>query len=616
MANRGLSGPRSATLEVALRSSTRAAVVLALLGTLVGGLVGLRESDIETAGASVLVNPLDGNPFSTSGSGDDLINMVSESELVRSDAVATRVRDDLAASESSSDLLRGLTVDVPPNSQIVEITYETPEGGRSAALAQSFAEQYLAYRQNRAEDLATSQQEQIQQQIEDRLDEQATLATRLGGLEDGSADASVVQAQLDAVASQINQLRARAGDIDLVPTNPGQVVTPAEVQPRGLLGSWVAYPVAGLVGGLVLALGVALVRARLDNHIHHPDDVGILGHSLLAVVSAEESERIVASFEDDPTSTVLTENYRALRVNLLTATQQRPLVVLLATGSASDRTPTSALPLMLTLAASRLDAVLVDTVGALPSDESPLDARAPALSELLASEEPLDYTPHEVLPHGSLIRRGGALSIDDFFMTHRMETIMESLRDWSDVVVIAAGSIHDSKTRALASISDVVVVEAISGESTFTDLVRAGDDLSSAREKLLGVVLVEGVERRGSAVVRRPGRADETRGEGSAAVVRDRTSPTEDTHETRETPDATADGERDDPRPGPGEVEDAGADLDADTEREDAEDELVLGSGAEPSRGRGARGPRGPRGPRGYRRPSDRAAAGLVRTDD
>ena len=187
-----------------------------------------------------------------------------------------------------------------PNSQIVQITYETRQKGQAALRAQAFAEDYLDYRRSRAEGLVTSQSDQVQRQIVTATEEQAALAARLAELRHrlrrGERGPDPARCRHGAA-----QPAARAGlrTPPSTPTNPGQVVTPAEVRPRGARGSWIAYPAAGMIGGLLIARGVAVLRARLDNHIHHPDDIAILGHSLSGQGTWAESEQAVSALRGD-----------------------------------------------------------------------------------------------------------------------------------------------------------------------------------------------------------------------------------------------------------------------------------------------------------------------------
>src|SRR3954471_24516535 len=89
--------PRRAALVAALRRSAVLILVLAATGTALGVAAGLRRAEDHTARASILVSPLDGNPFNPNGRGDDLINLETEAKLVSSDSVAE------AAAERTGD---------------------------------------------------------------------------------------------------------------------------------------------------------------------------------------------------------------------------------------------------------------------------------------------------------------------------------------------------------------------------------------------------------------------------------------------------------------------------------------------------------------------------------
>jgi polysaccharide biosynthesis transport protein len=71
----GQGGSRAAALNAALRRGLVLTVVLCIVGAVAGAVVGQRISTVVVAKATILVNPLDGNPCSTKGRGDDLDNL-------------------------------------------------------------------------------------------------------------------------------------------------------------------------------------------------------------------------------------------------------------------------------------------------------------------------------------------------------------------------------------------------------------------------------------------------------------------------------------------------------------------------------------------------------------
>jgi polysaccharide biosynthesis transport protein len=87
---------------------------LAALAMVIGVASGLLLPASSKATATVLISPLDGNPYSTNGRGDDLTNLQSEAALVQADAVEQVVRQKLRSADRSR-----VRVTVPPNTQVL-----------------------------------------------------------------------------------------------------------------------------------------------------------------------------------------------------------------------------------------------------------------------------------------------------------------------------------------------------------------------------------------------------------------------------------------------------------------------------------------------------------------
>ncbi|MDX6299360.1 MAG: hypothetical protein QOF53_574, partial [Nocardioidaceae bacterium] len=113
-------------------------VVLTVIGAVLGFAFGSRTAAKYTAEATVLVTPLAGNPYSPDGAGDDLINLDTEAQLVTSDAVAQTVATDVRTS-NLTDLLNGLNVTVPPNTQILKVDYTSKDQSVARSRARSVA---------------------------------------------------------------------------------------------------------------------------------------------------------------------------------------------------------------------------------------------------------------------------------------------------------------------------------------------------------------------------------------------------------------------------------------------------------------------------------------------
>jgi succinoglycan biosynthesis transport protein ExoP len=490
----GQTGSRAAALNAALRRGLVLTVALCILGAVVGALVGQRISTVLVANATILVNPLDGNPFSTKGRGDDLENLETEAQLIQSNNVARMVQKREGRATPIPEILAGLEVSVPPNTQILDIEYSSRSSTTSLNRAQWFAEEYLAYRELRAKGLVASQTKRVEEQIAARSKEQSTLAKQLSSANPQSTQAAVFRVRLEAVSAQINQLSARSAELQSVSSNPGQIVTPAAIPPAGLLGSWIVYSIAGLIGGLIIAVFIALIRSRADNRIRHVDDIATAGQVLLGEISTNDAVEAQSILQSASAAGHLPDTFRDLRVSLLTAEYRRPGVIVVTTARHDEEPPSSIAGLALATATANLRTVVVE---AMASHLTPKDSGHADLADVLSGRMTVDNALVQVRPHLNILAGDDALSVDDLFMAPEMHTLVNSLRDMTDIVFIVTSNVHDARSKALIDVADSVILEVVQGVSSYRDLYRASNDYTLVADKLLGAVYVARTDSRG-----------------------------------------------------------------------------------------------------------------------
>jgi polysaccharide biosynthesis transport protein len=483
----GQGGSRAAALNAALRRGLVLTVVLCIVGAVAGAVVGQRMSTVHVAKATILVNPLDGNPFSTKGRGDDLDNLETEAQLIQSNDAATMVQKREGKATPIPDILAGLEVNVPPNTQILEIDYSSRASDVSLNRAQWFAEEYLAYRELRATTLVASQTKRLEDQIDARSKEQSALAKQLSNATPQSTQAGVLGVQLEAVSTQINQLRARSAELQSVSSSPGHIVTPATIPPAGLLGSWIAYSLAGLIGGLIIAVFIALIRSRADNRIRHVDDIATAGQVLLGEISTNDAVDAQMIFQGSGSAHHLPSAFRDLRVSLLTTEHRRPGVIVVTTARHDDEPPSSIAGLALATATANLRTVVVE---AMASHLTPEDSGHADLGDVLSGRITADNALVHVRSHLDVLAGGDALSVDDLFMAPEMHALVDRLRDTADIVFIVTSNVHDARSKALIDVADSVILEVVQGVSSYRDVYQASNDYTLVADKLLGVVYV------------------------------------------------------------------------------------------------------------------------------
>ncbi|MDN4161718.1 hypothetical protein [Nocardioides abyssi] len=419
-------------------------VVCALAGAGAGLWWGLQQQSVHHATSVVLVNPLEGNPFSPNGRGDELVNLETEAQLVRSDTMGDLVGR--ALGEDPTSLLADISVSVPPNTQLLEVSAAGATAEQAALRAQAFTETYLAFRRTRAESTSFRRAAELEEQIRDREDQQEALSKELDRATPRSSRAAVLTQQVVNLNVQADELRAQLGATRVAAPNPGQVVTPAVSARAGLPGGVPTAVLAGLLAGAALGWVGGSGLPRRDGGTRDDDEDGAPApRERLAVWPAPVLGTLPAVAPARALTTV--------RAALLAAEHARPLTVLVchpadAPGSAS------AVGLARSLAAARLRTVLVDV-------SRPLGPPGRGLSDVLRGDVRLDDA---ALPEGSHLRLLGAgahaADLDDALAGPAAAQLLAQLRADADVLLLVGGAADDARAQALAGGADTVLLEA------------------------------------------------------------------------------------------------------------------------------------------------------------
>lgn len=431
-------------------------LLLLLTFGLLGAAAGLLRPPPEKATGTILLNPLDGNPFSTTTRGDNLANLTTEAELVTSTGLLDRVTTATGTTLSHDDLRAAASVEVPTNTQLMNITVQSRNPETAVLLAQSFAVEFLVSRRDRAVQRSETQIDSLNAEIEDRKKERADLEAELTA---GAREDSAISAQLDSLNAQILSLRSRIAQLRAGPFDAGQVVTPASLQAPSALRQWWVLAALGAICGLLLGAMVVWIRSR-------PGGRG--GRALLAAVTpADLSPTAPARPDRSQSDGAAQPVLRELALRILTARRQRPLTLLL-TASAGRRAQT-ATALAQAIAATGTPTVLIEA-----------DAASPTRSKLslagLLSEKPPALTltpPLTTIPAGSLTL------CEDLLLSPRMDRLLADLRAESGVILLSVGSADSYATRALEPHADALLHEGEQGPAPAVE----------ADERYLGLIL-------------------------------------------------------------------------------------------------------------------------------
>src|SRR5436190_1071292 len=267
-----------------------------ILAALAYGQVRHASYDAET---TVIVYPVPGAPYSEQQTGNQLVDLSTEAQLVRSDGVARLAQQRLAAEGYDKLTIAGLiarvTATVETNAQVLRIGYQAGAPRRARDGADAYAAAYLSYREALAKsttqgslaDIAT-QRQTIQLALTNDQQQLANSAP-------GSAKAGQYRARILSLDKQLTDLRAQEADIAKRPVLPGEVLSPATLPsaPHGTSGPILAG--FGLLAGLLIGVVVAVARERVVGTIRRAESLPAEPPVLAVVPPARVSEPVLLS---------------------------------------------------------------------------------------------------------------------------------------------------------------------------------------------------------------------------------------------------------------------------------------------------------------------------------
>jgi capsular exopolysaccharide synthesis family protein len=410
----------------------------------------------------------------TIGGGDPTRQSATDAQLAASPAVAAQVRKALHGALGNARVTSSANSD----SNILTITVRDTDAARAARVANAFGRQFIIFRRDNT-----------RQRYERAL---RTVQTRLAQTRKGTADHTTLQAQVKQLKLLVS---LQTGDAQLVqpaatPTDP---VEPKPVRNIAL----------GAIVGLLLALGLAFLRDRLDRRLKNEDQVEMALPGVPIVGLVPEPRRGRAS------RLMTAEGYHTLHANLRLISRGRPLKSLLVTSAdPGEGKSTVAMNLGLSMIEKGEEALVLDADLRRPSISERVGAdRRVGVSSILAGEGTVETSvqSHELQPSrngkGPHVALAGALSIVpagpaaanvQLLVSERsLGTLLEESRQRAATVIFDGpplGSFADMLPLAKEVDGLIVVVRLY--HSRTDQLKRFAAQLTNAKIEPVGVVVL------------------------------------------------------------------------------------------------------------------------------
>jgi hypothetical protein len=472
----------------AVRHHLAVVLLCVVMGALGGYLYASGTPQTYASNARVLVNPSVGNPFVPSPASvrqDELTSLETEAQVVRSDEVLGAVTAQIP-DVSMTTLKRQLQILVPPNTQVLEISYTGGVRTLTRQVVDAVADAYLANRARRFEDLNN---ERIQRVETRTLTVVADLRAAAEAAQHGSDGKRDFNDQLaDALRNELVSLRAQRTALENSTSPPGTVIAPAgEGKAVGNLTATALPFVAALAGlGLGCALALALERAR--GVVRSAREVEELGVPVVAAVPRRSwGDRLRRRGAAEAVDTTI----RRVRATILELDPRPDLVTIAPAGRGrSDAEVSEAVAESFAKAGHRV--VLVRTDG---SATKGLRAEDRGLAQALLHERlsVLDLLQPSVEPLLSLLSDGDFTPQSrELLVADRVRAVLAPLVGAGHLVVIQAPGVDTSEGEALLAAADLGLVVVTTGRTRPSALETVVKRLRTRSEPLAALVVGKG----------------------------------------------------------------------------------------------------------------------------
>lgn len=276
---------------------------------------------------------------------------------------------------------------------------------------------------------------------------------------------------------------------------PGEPVVPQTARNIGI----------GLVLGLALGIGLAVLRDLLDNTVKDREVLeSITGTGMVGSIPLDKERRSTAAifFEND--NAPIAESFRKLRTNLqFLAVDNPPRVIVVTSSMPSEGKSTTAINTALALAEAEHNVVLVDGDMRRPSLHRYLDLVGQVgFSTVLSGAATLDDALQKTRFPGLTVLTSGAIppNPSELLGSQSARKLLGELRSRFDYVILDSTPLLAVTDAAiLAAGADGVIVIARFGSTKREQLAHAVGSLEHVGAPLRGAVLTMMPTRRGSA---------------------------------------------------------------------------------------------------------------------
>ncbi len=447
---------------------------------------------VQTQGQDSLFNPVTGQRI------DPERAVQSEILVVKSEPVRDLVRRQLG---TAPDIEAGVIAETDG----IEITARDAEPRRAAEVANAYGRAYIDFRRTQGVDALLAAGKEIQAKVAELQDQVDRLNGQLDRMspQQRVAEGQPLEATRDALLQQQALFKQKLDQLQVDTSLKGGgalLLTPAAVPGSPSSPRPVRNGISAAVVGLLLGVGLALLREHLDDSIKGKEDVDrvVGGLPVLGLIPSvrtwrDTSTPVVASLTE-PTSPAA-EAYRTLRTSVQFLGFERPMrLVQLTSPSSSEGKTTTLANLAVALAGAHQHVTVVCC-----------DLRRPRIHEFFGLGNQIGFTsvlmgdrqlsdalqPVPGVPGLRLLASGPIPpNPSELLASRRAAEVLTALQSESDIVLLDCPPVLPVTDAAALSLwADAALFVVRAGATSKRDVQRAVEILLQADVPVIGTVL-------------------------------------------------------------------------------------------------------------------------------
>ncbi|GAA2391156.1 Wzz/FepE/Etk N-terminal domain-containing protein [Dactylosporangium salmoneum] len=485
-----------------------------VLALVLAGLAGAvqfttTQTKVYESSTSVLVSPIgngqDAN--STNGRTKGDINLDNEAQLVTSTTVATDAAALMRSTTPPDTLAAQVRVEVPPNTTFLLITFSADTAQQAQAGSHAFAEAYLRNREESAKADVAGRIAILNDKINQLNAGLTQINNKLASLKQNDPNRPNLESQRSTSTAQINTLAGQLNQLLTATVSAGKITRDADLPRSPVKPNRLLNLASGAMAGLLLGVGAAMLRERLDQRVRRPSDLPRrVDVAVLAGVPGRVKPRLDDVFAPFGAGGRIFNRLR----NEVLASIPAPAggdarvalagqVVVVAGASRGAASTVVAANLAAAFARTGAETVLVcahlpDSLVDTASVHRMLGVRAvPGLSDVLAGRFSLSSATQRAPRHPNLsvVTTGGTASAGGLLQSQALRDTLATLRERAAYVVVEAPSTATSAdAQSLAALADAAIVAVELRRTRNTEIADAADQLRRVGTPLLGAVVL------------------------------------------------------------------------------------------------------------------------------